>query len=243
SSDLQSHMFWWEGDEEHPSRSPAETAKYYGHVKKLYQQLDKVVGDLFDRYGSVATIIVMSDHGFANFGWQFNLNTWLKGHGYINPGDCSSVMHNADWSQTRAYGLGINGLYLNLKGREPQGIVEPGEEAEELIQAITNGLLNESWLDKKVIGSVTRTSEVYKGEAAALAPDLIVGYNRGFRASWATCLGTVEEEAITKNEAAWSADHCMDAREVPGVFWCSKPIRGADPSLVDLGPSILAEYG
>src|SRR5262249_38132208 len=229
SSDLQSHMFWWEGDEEHPFRKEAGQAeKYHGHIKQLYQKLDQVVGDLYDRYGSVATIVVMSDHGFANFGRQFNLNTWLKDNGYLNPGDCVSIRENVDWSQTRAYGLGINGLYLNLKGREPQGIVEPGEEAEELIEALTNGLLRVRWGEQPVIRGVHRASQIYSGEAAALAPDLIVGYHRGFRASWATCLGNLEEEAITENKAAWSADHCMDALEVPGVFWCSKPIRGTN---------------
>ena len=84
-----------------------------------------------DRYGSKATIIVMSDHGFANFGRQFNLNSWLRDFGYLGPRECTSIMTDVDWSRTDAYGLGINGLYLNLKGRERDGIVEPGEEAGE----------------------------------------------------------------------------------------------------------------
>ena len=79
-----------------------------------------------------ATIIVMSDHGFANFGWQFNLNSWLRDSDYLNPRECTSILHDVDWSQTIAYGLGINGLYLNLKGRERDGIVEPAQ-AESLL--------------------------------------------------------------------------------------------------------------
>jgi predicted AlkP superfamily phosphohydrolase/phosphomutase len=245
SSDLQSHMFWWQGEEEHPSRPPEQAAHCFGHVKKLYQRLDAVIGDLYDRYGAVATIIVMSDHGFANFGWQFNLNTWLLQNGYVFPGGCTSVLGEVDWSETKAYGLGINGLYLNLKGREPHGCVEPGREAEELIEALTTRLLRVEWLDKPVIRNVYRASQVYFGSAGALAPDLIVGYHRGFRASWATCLGDMDPtgEAITPNKEAWSADHCADALEVPGVMWCSKPIRGQNPALVDVAPSILAEYG
>ena len=81
----------------------------------------------------------MSDHGFANFGRQFNLNSWLRDWGYLGPAECTSIMKDVDWSQTIAYGLGINGLYLNLKGRERDGLVEPGEEREafliELIDA------------------------------------------------------------------------------------------------------------
>jgi predicted AlkP superfamily phosphohydrolase/phosphomutase len=243
SSDLQSHMFWWTGDEPHPSRTaPGEAAKAHGYIRTLYQRLDAVIGDLHQRYGSVATIIVMSDHGFANFGWQFNLNSWLRDNGYLNPGACTSIRRDVDWSQTRAYGLGINGLYLNRKGREVAGIVER-DEVEELIQALTNGLLRVQWRDQPVIRNVYRADQVYAGDATALAPDLIVGYHRGFRASWTTCLGDLDEEAISENKAAWSADHCADALEVPGVLWCSRPIRGKNPALVDLAPSILAEYG
>jgi predicted AlkP superfamily phosphohydrolase/phosphomutase len=242
SSDLQSHMFWWMGDDPHPSRTPEEAEKYFGHIKQLYQKLDKVIGDLHDRYGSVATIIVMSDHGFANFGWQFNLNSWLRDHGYIVPGSCRSIMDGVDWSETKAYGLGINGLYLNLKGREPQGIVEP-DEVEELVTALTNGLLRERWQEKPVIRGVHRARDVYSGSATALAPDLIIGYHRGFRASWETCIGTLEPDTITANTEPWSADHCADALEVPGVMWCSRPIRSQNPSLVDVAPSILQLYG
>ncbi len=244
SSDLQSHMFWWSDDEMHPSRPPEETAFYFTHIKRLYQQLDRVIGDIYDRYGSLATIIVMSDHGFANFGWQFNLNSWLRDWGYLNPVECPSILSDMmDWSRTKAYGLGINGLYLNLKGREREGIVEPGEEAEELIEALINGLLRVHWEDRPVIRNVYRASEVYRGDATALAPDLIIGYHRGFRASWATCLGDLEPDAISPNLEAWSADHCADALEVPGVFWCNRPIRSQNPALVDIAPSILALYG
>jgi predicted AlkP superfamily phosphohydrolase/phosphomutase len=244
SSDLQSHMFWWSDDEPHPSRPPEEAALYFTHIKRLYQQLDRVIGDIYDRYGSLATIIVMSDHGFANFGWQFNLNSWLRDWGYINPVECPSILSDMmDWSRTKAYGLGINGLYLNLKGREREGIVEPGEEADELIEALINGLLRVRWGDRPVIRNVYRAAEVYRGEATALAPDLIIGYHRGFRGSWATCLGDLEPDAISPNLEAWSADHCADALEVPGVLWCNQPIRSQNPALVDIAPSILALYG
>ena len=61
-----------------------------------------------------------------------------------------------------------------------------------------------------------RSDNAYSGPATRLAPDLIVGYSRGFRASWATCLGEMTEEILLDNHSAWSADHCTDASEVPG---------------------------
>ncbi len=244
SSDLQSHIFWWDSDEKHPIRTEVEAKAQFGHVRRLYQKLDAVIGDLMDRYGSLATIIVMSDHGFANFGMQFNLNSWLRDLGYLGPRECSSIMHDVDWSSTTAYGLGINGLYLNMKGRERDGIVEPGEEREALIRTLKDRL--EAVTDyngKPVIRGVYRSDQIYSGSATALAPDLIIGYARGFRASWATCLGDLTEDVLLDNDSAWSADHCADALEVPGVLFCNRRIVGNSPSLVDIAPSILAEFG
>jgi predicted AlkP superfamily phosphohydrolase/phosphomutase len=244
SSDLQSHIFWWDSDDKHPIRSELEAKAQFGHVRRLYQKLDAVIGDLLDRYGSRATIIVMSDHGFANFGMQFNLNSWLRDLGYLGPRECSSIMRDVDWSSTTAYGLGINGLYLNMKGRERDGIVEPGEQKEALLTELKERL--EAVTDfngKRVIRGVYRSDQIYAGSATALAPDLIVGYARGFRASWATCLGDLTEEILFDNDSAWSADHCADALEVPGVLFCNRSVGGDSPSLVDIAPSILAEFG
>jgi predicted AlkP superfamily phosphohydrolase/phosphomutase len=244
SSDLQSHIFWWDSDDKHPIRTDAEAQTYFGHVKRLYQKLDAVVGDLVDRYGSQATIIVMSDHGFANFGMQFNLNTWLRNKGYLGPKECTSVLRDVDWSQTAAYGLGINGLYLNLKGRECEGFVEPGEEQQRYLQDLITGLEAETDEEgRKIIRKVYRADEVYSGPATELAPDLIVGYSRGFRASWETCMGDMTEEYLLPNNSAWSADHCADHLEVPGVLFCNRDLVDRQPWLVDLAPSILAEFG
>jgi predicted AlkP superfamily phosphohydrolase/phosphomutase len=244
SSDLQSHMFWWTSDAQHPYRSDDEAKKYFGHVQNLYKTLDAVIGDVADRYGSQATIFVMSDHGFGNFGMQFNLNSWLRELGYLGPPECSSVLSDCDWSLTSAYGLGINGLYLNLKGREPNGIVEPGGKKEELLQELTERL--EAVTDangNNVIRGVYRSDKIYSGDATEMAPDLIVGYYRGYRASWDTILGTLTREVLLPNDNAWSADHCVDALEVPGILFCNRSFTKKDPMLIDLAPSILQEFG
>jgi predicted AlkP superfamily phosphohydrolase/phosphomutase len=254
SSDLQSHMFWWEWDRSgpsfHPSRDDAAVWKNFDRIVELYKRLDQVIGEVMARFGSRATIFVMSDHGFANFGRQLNLNTWLREYGYLAP--CKSIMHDVDWSATKAYGLGINGLYLNLKGRERDGVVEPGDEANRLLAELKERLEEEidPLTNLRVVRTAYRAGEVYSGTAMALAPDLIVGYNRGYRASWETCLGDVTDSGdeepkkyLSTNKLAWSADHCADALEVPGVLLCSRPISAAGPSLIDVAPSILAEFG
>ena len=156
-----------------------------------------------------------------------------------------SIRHDVDWSISKAYGLGINGLYLNLKGRERDGIVEPGPEAETLLAELKERLEAETdpVTGQRVIRTVYRADQVYSGSATALAPDLIVGYSRGYRASWDTCLGDLEADYLSDNTLAWSADHCADALEVPGVLFSSRPFRAQSPSLVDLAPSLLAEFG
>jgi predicted AlkP superfamily phosphohydrolase/phosphomutase len=246
SSDLQSHMFWWDSDEQHPIRDADEARRGFAHVWRLYQRLDRVVGDVLDRYGSQATIIVMSDHGFANFGRQFHLNTWLRAEGFLQAGNCTALS-NVEWSATTAYGLGLNGLYLNIKGREPNGFVEPGQVDEFLtdIKDRLEKVVDKDREDARVIRTVYRADEIYTGSATALAPDLIVGYARGYRASWETCLGNCLDPGaawLSDNDNAWSADHCADALEVPGVLFCNRPIRGR-PALIDVAPSILAEFG
>jgi len=244
STDLQSHMFWWDSDLKHPTRSAEDAKKYFQHIHKLYQELDSVVGDILRRYDNKATIIVMSDHGFANFKRQFNLNTWLRENGYLYPANSTSIMADVDWSRTQAYGLGINGLYLNLKGRERDGIVEPGDRREQLLEELSARL--EAVRDsngRRVIRNAHRTDKVYSGPATALAPDLVTGYCRDYRASWATCLGDMTKEILLDNESAWSADHCADASEVPGVIFSNRPIGATKPALVDIAPSVLTEFG
>ena len=96
---------------------------------------------------------------------------------------------------------------------------------------------------QQVIRKVYRSSEIYTGSATALAPDLIIGYARGYRASWETCLGELTPDVLLDNTSAWSADHCSDALEVPGVLFSNKPFQSAEPSLIDMAPSILHEFG
>ena len=247
SSDLQSHMFWWDdsdGGAQHPTMSHPQATGRFQYVKDLYQRLDAVIGDIDDRYGGKATILVMSDHGFANFGRQFNLNSWLRDFGYLNPRECTNVLVDGDWTRTKAYGLGINGLYLNLKGREAEGVVEPGDEQEKLLRQLTARLKNvRDFNGNRVIRNVYRSDEIYAGDATALAPDLIIGYARGYRASWETCLGALTQDTLLDNTSAWAADHCCDALEVPGVLFCNQPVAKSDPMLVDIAPSILHEFG
>jgi predicted AlkP superfamily phosphohydrolase/phosphomutase len=250
STDTNGHMFWRAFDTKYPGYDP-EVAAQYGHVlEDYYAEMDQILGEILRRAGNDTTVLVLSDHGFAPFRRAFNLNTWLLENGYLvlRPGaqaEGRSIFGDADWSKTRAYGLGLNGLYLNLRGREKNGIVNPGPEAQAVLREISSKLL--AVRDPKnqlpVVTRVDLAEKVYSGAATALAPDMIVGYNRGFRVGWGSVLGDISSTILEDNTEPWSGDHCMDHTLVPGVLLSNRKILDSRPTVTDIAPTILSEFG
>jgi predicted AlkP superfamily phosphohydrolase/phosphomutase len=251
SIDLNSHMFWRANDQKSPAYN-AQLAAKHGHViEDYYHEMDAMLGEALKAADADTTVLVVSDHGFAPFRRSFNLNTWLVENGYLilrggaQPGPGLNIFADADWSKTRAYGLGLNGLYVNLRGREKNGIVNPGAETDALQVEIAAKL--EAVRDPKdgqlVITRVDRAFAAYSGSATALAPDIIVGYNRGFRVGWDSVLGGIPANVLEDNAEPWSGDHCIDYTLVPGVVLSNRKIQAARPSLIDIAPTILADFG
>ena len=232
--DQNSHMLWGKHEEE---------------LLETYKLVDKAVGWVRQRAPD-ATLVVMSDHGFAAFDRAVHLNTWLMREGFLTLDDPSStgpdeMFAHVDWSRTQAYALGLNGLYLNMQGRERNGIVRAGLEADLLVRVISRRLrdFRDGASGNPVISDVYSPRQVFHGDALAMAPDLIVGYATPYRGSWQSALGAVPPETIEDNTDAWIGDHCIAASSVPGVLLVNRPIRLADPWLADLTVTILHEYG
>jgi predicted AlkP superfamily phosphohydrolase/phosphomutase len=249
SLDQNSHMLWRAMDKHHPAYDPKVAAEAGDALPWFYQQMDSVLGEVLDRMDADTTLLVMSDHGFGPFYRSFELDTWLLENGHLVPRrgwqrEGSDIFNNVDWSRSRAYGLGLNALYLNLKGRERDGIVEPADR-QELLQEITRGLLavRDPENGQPVITHVYRREEVYHGPHVEQAPDLLIGYNWGYRAGWKTSLGEFSASVLEDNTEAWSGDHCIDSVLVPGVLLSNRKIQAAAPRLLDLAPTILAEFG
>jgi predicted AlkP superfamily phosphohydrolase/phosphomutase len=250
SLDLNSHMLWRLMDAEYPGYEASLAGQNGSAIAEFYQQLDQVLGEVLPTIDKDTTLLVLSDHGFAPYYRSFNLNTWLLNNGYIKlkgqeePGS-NEPLANVDWSGTRAYGLGLNGLYINLRGRDRDGIVSPGAEASALIQEIKAKLLREKdpQMGLPVITRVDVASEVYRGPYAQAGPDLLVGYNRGYRAGWKTILGAFPPDVLEDNTNPWSGDHCMDFTLVPGVLLSNRKIEVTTPALTDIAPTILSEFG
>jgi predicted AlkP superfamily phosphohydrolase/phosphomutase len=250
SLDLNSHMFWRLMDPKHPEYDATLAAQNGSAIADFYRQMDQVLGEVLPRLDDHTTLLVLSDHGFAPYYRSFNLNTWLLNNGYIKLRndeslDPSRPLAGVDWTRTRAYGLGLNGLYINLRGRETDGIVEPGSAADSLMAEIRGKLLalHDGRTNQSVITRVDLASEVYQGPYARSGPDMLVGYNRGYRAGWKTILGAFPTEELEDNTNPWSGDHCMDHTLVPGILLSNRKIAAETPALTDIAPTILAEFG
>ncbi|MFT5199516.1 MAG: putative AlkP superfamily phosphohydrolase/phosphomutase, partial [Planctomycetota bacterium] len=194
-------------------------------------------------------LMVISDHGFCSFRRGVNLNTWLRDEGYLVLKEGADVsgdwFESVDWSRTRAFTLGLTGIFLNRKGRERQGTVEPGAEAQALCLEIKSKLerLCDPKTGEEVLNSVFVTRDVHSGPYADLAPELLIGYKRGYRHSWDCATGAVSKQVFTDNTKSWSGDHCVDPRLVPGVFWCNREINTETPNLMDIAPTVLDQFG
>jgi predicted AlkP superfamily phosphohydrolase/phosphomutase len=222
----------------------------YGNtLKKLYMEMDNVLGDIFEYFSlndKNFRLIIMSDHGFAPFYRSVNLNTWLLNNGYVSLIDPYSeekhtFFENVNWSKTQAYGLGINSLYINLEGRERYGTVSH-YNAPRVLETIRMRLLT---LKDPLTGE-NAVSRVWSGREISnrkdeKTPDLIIGWNRGYRASWETVLGGFPPQVFVNNDDKWSGDHCIDPFWVPAALLTNRKIIRARPSLPDVTATILAE--
>jgi predicted AlkP superfamily phosphohydrolase/phosphomutase len=202
-------------------------------IDRWYTRLDALVGRLEGKFspqaGRGARLLVLSDHGFASFRYKVHLNRWLVKHGYLSLQDEGSErsLKAADWSRSKAYAIGLNSLYLNLAGREGKGIVTPAEK-EALLREVCQKLLEWKGPDgRAVVASAALGEEAYNGPYAGLAPDLVVGYNPGYRASSDTGLGKWEDKSILTNKDHWGADHCIAPETVPGVLFSSRKLEGS----------------
>lgn len=223
--------------------------RHEDQLLETYRMVDGVIGGVRQKAAG-ATLIVMSDHGFADFGRAVHLNTWLWREGFLaldhpaNAGD-EELFPHVDWSRTQAYALGLTSLYLNLAGRERFGIVRPGADSNEVLARLKQRLLEyrDPANGEAVFESVHDPRVEFRGRCRGPVPDLIVGYAPGYRASWQTALGVVPKRVIEENQDEWAADHCVAAGRVPGVFLSNRSARLADPRLTDVTATVLGEFG
>ena len=249
TTDSISHMFWRYLDEGHPAlkNGPAEMGPRV--IEDLFKTMDDMIGRIRTKMAAKSALFVMSDHGFKPFRRGVNLNSWLAGNGYLFLKDgktgSGEWFKDVDWRRTRAYALGLGGIYINQRGREAEGLVASGAEAKTLRAELKKKL--EGLLDVEgggpAIQRIYDRDEIYTGPYKDNAPDLIIGYSPGWRASWDGVTGIVSDKVFADNAKAWSGDHCIDPASVPGVLFSSLDLKAQSPSIMDMAPTVLHLFG
>jgi predicted AlkP superfamily phosphohydrolase/phosphomutase len=256
--DRVGHVFWRLMDEKHPAYDAALHAKWGDALLRSYQLMDAIVGDaMAAAEKNNAALIVLSDHGFASFRKSVNYNTWLVMNGYMSLKtgvqvkdrnvemlfDQGQFWENVDWSHTRAYAMGLGEMYINLKGREAQGIVNPGQEYDALKAELKARLvtMTDPETMEHPVRRVLAREEIYRQFDPNMIPDLFVTNNDGYRVSWQTSLGGIPKQLIEPNKQVWSGDHCsVDPEIVKGIFFYNRKIAtDRSPYIADVYPTVL----
>lgn len=283
-TDRVSHMMYRYFDPKHPFYKEEEAAKtcrfgereiaFKDAIPAVYEEVDRTIGLVADQIEKGAlgdcTLMVCSDHGFSPFREEVELNAWLIDQGFMTvrkdesgaPSTSSDYRDYVDWSQTKAYSMGIGTIYLNLKGREPAGIVDPADY-DKVCDAIIAKMLAyrnpnaSSPNDPQVFKGAWKRSEYLAGPFAGDirdadgrctegTADIQVGFNFGYRVGWGTALGGRSKSAVVfNNKSPWSGDHTsVHPYLVRGIFLSSRKMAAdGAPQLQDLAPTALALLG
>jgi len=252
-TDRVSHTFWHHRDAKHPLYTEEGNSKYGRAVEDTYSKMDSIVGNVMERLSEDDLLLVVSDHGFHSFRRGLNVNTWLIRNGYLvvsdNPDPDTAFndqrfLRGYDWSKSRAYSVGLGSIFLNLKGREGKGIVDPAEldalrkEIREKLMTVKDPETNQ------MVFTEIYTGDFYSGRATSGAPDLQLGYAEGFQSTKSTVSGAAPKELFEDNMDTWSGEHAAsDMTHSSGILFSNKKISADSPHLVDIGVTALTYLG
>ena len=261
STDHASHTFFRFLDPEHPRYDAALVPQFGDAILRTYERMDSVVGKVLDFLGDRGTLIVVSDHGFHTWRREFNTNTWLARNGFMSMKTTDSdgtvkrmddmfsggsFFPNVDWSRTKAYSLGLGGIFINVKGREGHGAVQPGKEYEDVRNEIMARIreFRDPDTGAPVIQGAYRREDIFKGPQLGEAPDVQLSFYDGYRTSWQTALGAVPESIVVANLKKWSGDHCAsDKSDTQGILLSNRRVEGSNHSLLDIAPTVIGLLG
>ncbi len=256
ATDSVSHMFFRLIDPQHPRYDEQLALEYGDAIIRVYQKMDSIIGQVLGLLGEKDILLVVSDHGFHTWRKEFNTNTWLVRNGYMylrgmetDPTlqkldhlfSGGSFFPNVDWRRTRAYSLGLSHIYINLKGREGRGIVNPGQEYRQLVDEILNKILQYRDPDNQeaVLQNAHFRDEIYAGDQLEYAADIQLSFRAGYRTSWQTALGAIPENILVANLKKWSGDHsASDSSDTFGFFVSNRRIQESEPSILDIAPTL-----
>ncbi|MDE2925544.1 MAG: alkaline phosphatase family protein [Acidobacteriota bacterium] len=256
ATDSAAHMFYRFIDPQHP-RYDAKGAQAYGRaVLNVYRKMDSIVSQVVERLDPQDLLLVVSDHGFHSWRKEFNTNTWLLENGFLVLKGVradtdlkrleqvyrgGSFFPNVDWSRTQAYALGLGHIYVNLKGREGQGIVDPGRDYMDLVRDISREILEyrDPETGEAVVQNAYFREDIYSGDEIEHAGDIQLSFRSGYRTSWQTALGAVPEHVLVANLRKWSGDHCAsDFSDTEGFAVSNRKILSENLHIMDVAPTL-----
>jgi predicted AlkP superfamily phosphohydrolase/phosphomutase len=259
ATDRVQHMMWRLIDPQHPMYDKALAAKFGDSIERVYRKCDQFVGEVMARVGPDTPILIVSDHGFHSFRQSVNLNTWLVQNGFMAlqgqaPGEKKlqdlfgggTFWENVDWSRTKAYAMGLGQIYVNLKGREGHGIVEPGQQSREVQDALVAQLMTmaDPKTNEKMVDAVYKSADVYSGEYVKNSAELQVGLADGYRVSWQSTLGGSPPGLVYPNMKKWSGDHgSYDYKQTAGVLISNRAVAAVGLQIIDIAPTVLKFFG
>lgn len=250
TTDRVQHMFYRYLDPTHPANAGKDSVEWRDAIGRVYERMDALLGKVWHLVDDPDTaFLVISDHGFTNFRRCVNVNSWLRDNGYLVLKDgartSGEYLEGVDWSRTRAFALGLTGVFVNRRGREKSGIVAEGREYRQLVQELAEKLggLIDPASGERCVRRVAVSQHFFRGPYRFDAPDLLVGWEGGYRHSWECAVGQVTEDVFSDNTRSWSGDHCVDPSIVPGVIFANRPLTSEQPRLVDVPASVMRLFG
>jgi predicted AlkP superfamily phosphohydrolase/phosphomutase len=275
ATDRACHAFFRHRDRGHPEHDPDARFASEDPILVVYRHMDETVGQVRAQLEPDDVLLVCSDHGFQTWRWEVNVNQWLVDEGYLALTDDADAKDlrgffqgarapdGVDWSRTRAFALGLGQIYVNLAGRDPQGVVAPAgkralmEEIKRKLEALENPYLRaedrRDAVPARAVREVTILEDAWDfgGPAPAHAPDMQIGFARGYRISWQTALlGGMKArgDVFAENRMPWSGDHCSTHPDlVPGILMINRKVPQAPPErpyhVRDVAATVLAHFG
>jgi len=179
--DAASRLFYRYSDEKHRRYDP--DSRYKNVFREYYTWIDKNIGDIWKSLDNNTTLFIHSAYGTQRLDGQINLNEWLVQEGYISldeyPSEPTAFKDlKVNWAQTKAWATGYTGqIYINLRGREVQGAVEP-DHYDELLDELTARIRHIPDEHGKALNTqVFRREDIHFGNYAQYGPDMFINFD------------------------------------------------------------------
>jgi predicted AlkP superfamily phosphohydrolase/phosphomutase len=267
-TDGVSHYFWKYMDSSHKGYDRQSARKFGDTIFKVYEKIDNSIGEILHGVKKDCHIIIVSDHGFGPLERVLFLNNWLKERGHLRfknsyginrlrstlskikgkQTSLPNLLEKVDWKNTKAFFNGtVGNIFINLKGREPEGLVEPGEEYERLCRQLTEELyeLADPENGESVVNKVYQKEEIINDWYNECAPDLtiILKPRYGVVGQEIFLHGLKDRGEIISDSNNWSGDHESDGILIAHGPSLKKSERISGARIIDIVPTILYLMG